>query len=230
MVRRLESLGGELRTEHDVTGILASRGSARGVDTTRGAFTADAVVTDIDEAAVPALVGRAAKPREHSLSGLALLLGLRGDGAAAHHRITFPADYDAEFDDIFARRRMPLDPTRYVCVPSVTDPGDAPPGHEAWFVLVNAPAGAGHEAAEEALIDRLGVRERIVERTRVTPRELGPIYGAAPHGRLASIRRAGNRVRGIQGLWLTGGTVHPGGGLPLVTLGGRSVARQIGAA
>jgi phytoene dehydrogenase-like protein len=222
MVRRLEALGGELRTGHEVERI-----HARGVDTAHGPFTADTVVTDIDEAAVRVLAGLPARKREPSLSGLALLLGLRGDGAQAHHRIVFPADYDAEFDDIFTHRRMPRDPTRYVCVPSVTDPGDAPPGHEAWFVLVNAPAGADHEAAEEALIDRLGVRARITERGRVTPRELGPIYGAAPHGRLAALRRAGNR---LNDLWLVGGSVHPGGGLPLVTLGGRSVARQIGPA
>ena len=76
------------------------------------------------------------------------------------------------------------------------------------------------------MIERLGVD--VVERARVTPRDLGgAIYGAAPHGRLASLRRPGNRIRGVRGLWLTGGTVHPGGGLPLVTLGGRSVARQI---
>ena len=63
---------------------------------------------------------------------------------------------------------------------------------------------------------------------RVTPADLGgPIYGGAPHGRLGAMRRPGNRIRGVEGLWLTGGTVHPGGGLPLVTLGGRSVARQL---
>ena len=110
----------------------------------------------------------------------------------------------------------------------MTDPGDAPDGHEAWFVLANAPAGA--EGDDAALIERLGVRDRLAEQLTITPRELGPIYGGAPHGRLAAVRRPGNRIRGVDGLWLTGGTVHPGGGLPLVALGGRSVARQIGPA
>jgi phytoene desaturase len=218
MVRRLEELGGELRLNTPVERIVVRNGRARGVD----GLAADAVITDVDEAVVRKhLLGRPRRrPRERSLSGLALLLGVR-ERATAHHRILFPADYDAEFDDIFTHRRMPRDPTIYVSAPSVTDPGE-----DGWFVLVNAPATpADWDATEDQVIATLGVD--VVERARVTPRDLGgAIYGAAPHGRLASLRRPGNQLRGIGGLWLTGGTVHPGGGLPLVTLGGRMVARQ----
>jgi phytoene dehydrogenase-like protein len=78
----------------------------------------------------------------------------------------------------------------------------------------------------------------VVERVSRTPADLeretgalaGAIYGAAPHGRLGGLLRTGPRVRGVAGLWLAGGTVHPGGGLPLVTLGGRAAARAIGPA
>jgi phytoene desaturase len=221
-VRRLEGRA-EVRLNEPVERILVSHGRVRGVSTAGGAFPADAVVAAIDEAAVRPLAGLPARGRQPSLSGLALLLGVRS-GADTHHRILFPPDYDAEFDDIFVHRRMPRDPTIYVSVPSVTDPGDAP---GAWFVLVNAPA-ADVDFDDTAVIERLGVEP--VERVRLTPRDFGPIYGAAPHGRLAALKRPGNRVRGIEGLWLAGGTVHPGGGLPLVTLGGQSVARQIGPA
>jgi phytoene dehydrogenase-like protein len=194
------------------------------------------VVTDVDELTVERWLGRTPKPRERSLSGLALLLGLRGRTPdRAHHRIEFPRDYDAEFDDVFAHRRPVRDPTLYVSVPAATDGGP-----EAWFVLVNAPAvgdGADWAAAEAAIVDRLGVGDRVVVRRRRTPGDLeretgavgGAIYGAAPHGRLAALRRAGPRVRGVGGLWRAGGTVHPGGGLPLVALGGRAVARAIAA-
>jgi phytoene dehydrogenase-like protein len=58
----------------------------------------------------------------------------------------------------------------------------------------------------------------------------GAIYGDAPHGRLGTIGRPGHRVRGIRGLWRVGGTAHPGGGLPLVLLGGALVARELGPA
>lgn len=217
MVRKLEGLGGDLRLDQAVDRIGVAHGRVWGVETSAGAFVADAVITDVDERVVRTrLLGRRARRRTPSLSGLALLLGV-DEPAPAHHRIVFPRDYDAEFDDVFTHRRMPRDPTLYVC---------APPG-QGWFVLVNAPASpADWDATQQHVIETLGVRPTVVE--RVTPADLGgPIYGAAPHGRLGAMLRPGNRIRGVDGLWLTGGTVHPGGGLPLVTLGGRTVARQL---
>jgi phytoene dehydrogenase-like protein len=238
----LETLGGELRLRTRVERIAVRDGRVRGIETAAELLAADAVVTDVDEAAVPALLGAPRRePAARSVSGLALLLGLRGrTPGLAHHTITFPAGYDAEFDDVFVRRRPVRDPTVYVSAPGVTDPSDAPPGDEAWFVLVNAPAVGGEAdwaGAEAALIDRLGIGERVVERVVRTPADLerdtgalgGAIYGAAPHGRVRGLLRRGRRVRGVRGLWLAGGTVHPGGGLPLVVLGGRAVARAIGA-
>jgi len=243
LVRRLEALGGRLHTGMRAERIVLRDGRAAGVACAGRTITADAVVTDVDEAVVrESLLGSplpAGRP-ERSLSGLTLLLGLRGASAdVAHHEIRFPADYDAEFEDIFVHARPVRDPTIYVCAPAVTDPGDAPDGSEAWFVLVNAPAIGGAAdwgAAQASLIDRLGVRGRVVELQARTPADFerdtgapgGAIYGAAAHGRLRGLVRPGPRVRGVRGLWRVGGTVHPGGGLPLVALGARSVARAIG--
>ena len=243
LVRRFEALGGELSLRTRADRIAVRDGRAHGVDTDTGVLEADAVVAAVDEAFVRARLLPAARNglAERSLSGLALLLGLRGRSRAPHHLIRFPADYDAEFDDVFVHRRPARDPAIYVCAPGATDPAGAPEDGEAWFVLVNAPAvgdGADWAAAEAAILDRLGVRDRLVELLRRTPGDLeratgavgGAIYGAAPHGRLRGLRRASRRVPGVRGLWLAGGTVHPGGGLPLVALGGRSVAREIGPA
>jgi phytoene desaturase len=245
LARRLQALGGELRLGTRVERITVRDGRATGVETAAGSLAADAVVTDVDEAVVrTALLGEPPPrhPAHRSVSGLALLLGLRGaTPGATHHEIRFPADPEAELDDLYVHRRPVRDPTIYVSAPGVTDPSDAPDGGEAWFVLVNAPAvgdAADWAGAEHALVDRLGVRERLVELVRRTPADLeretgalgGAIYGAAPHGRLRGLRRPGRQIRGVSGLWLAGGTVHPGGGLPLVTLGGRAVARAIGPA
>ena len=243
LARRLEALGGELRLGTLVERILVRGGRACGVETAAGVVPADAVVANVDEATVRGrLLGTQGRVAERSLSGLALLLGLRTDGPVVpHHLIHFPADYHAEFDDVFEQRRPARDPAIYVSAPGGTDPGGAPAGCEAWFVLVNAPAvadGADWGRAEDALLDRLGVRDRLVELVRRTPGDLeretgalgGAIYGAAPHGRLGGLRRPAARVRGVRGLWLVGGTVHPGGGLPLAALGGRTVAREIGPA
>jgi phytoene desaturase len=258
LARRLDALGGELRLatpahrlvlRADDAGSPLRRLGARlapgagragglagralrvaGVETAGGLLPADAVVAAIDAEAVHReLLRRPLPPREPSLSGLALMLGLRGRTPdLVHHAITFPADYDAEFEDVFTHRRPIRDPTVYVSASCATDPGEAP---ENWFVLVNAPAvAADWEAEAERLIDRLGVRDRVAARALRTPAELGPIYGVAPHGRLGTLRRPAATVRGVSGLWLCGGTVHPGGGLPLVALGAATTARAIGAA
>ena len=246
MVRRLEALGGEVRLQTPVQAVERRDGAVRGVTTATGFEPAEVVVANADARRVTRdLVNPAAPPRalgERSLSGLALMLGLRGrTPGLVHHAISFPADYDAEFDDVFVHRRPVRDPTIYVSASCATDPSEAPPDGENWFVLVNAPAvgaDADWDAAEERLIDSLGVRDRLQARARRTPADLeretgavgGAIYGDAPHGRLGTLRRPGNAVSGTRGLWLVGGTTHPGGGLPLVMLSGALVARAIGPA
>ena len=143
-------------------------------------------------------------------------------------------------DDLFVGRRPVHDPTLYVSTSSVTSPEEAPSDGENWFVLVNAPTGVGAdwEAEADRVVARLGVGDRVRTRRVRSPADLeaetgaigGAIYGAAPHGRLGSMGRPGHRVRGVRNLWRVGGTAHPGGGLPLVMLGGALVAREIGPA
>ncbi len=239
--QRLEALGGELRREQRVDALLLGGGRARGVGTATGSVDADAVVWSADALVLERLLGRPSQPTERSLSGFALMLGLRGrTDSLVHHQVEFPADYDAEFDDVFVARRLVRDPTLYVSASCVSDPSQAPADAENWFVLVNAPAGAPEaeaDAYEQVLIDRLGVRDRIAVAARRTPADLerltgavgGAIYGGAPHGRLGALRRPGPVVRGVGGLYRAGGTAHPGGGLPLVALGGAVVAGLIGA-
>jgi phytoene desaturase len=237
LARRLEAVGGSLRLGARVERIAVAGGRATAVDLAGGErLAADAVVAALDAEAVHRrLLGRPLRVRERSVSGLALMLGLRDrTEGLAHHAVRFPADYDAEFDDLFRFRRPVRDPAIYVSAPSATDPAEP----EAWFVLVNAPAigdAADWESEAERLIDRLGVRDRIEARDLRTPGDLeretggvaGAIYGVAPHGRLGTLRRPATTVRGIRGLWITGGTVHPGGGLPLVALGGALTAREL---
>ncbi|MGI8595849.1 MAG: phytoene desaturase family protein [Thermoleophilaceae bacterium] len=258
LARRLETAGGELRLGTAAREIAVAGDRVSAVVTAEAeAVPCDAVVSTVDALLEDRLLPRGPgelrvgiEP-ERSLSGFALMLGLRGrTPGLGHHTILFPPDYDAEFDDVFVHRRPVRDPTLYVAAASVTDPDLAPPGDEGWFVLANAPVhgerldwDAHADAYEEHLLDRLArrgldVRERIAVRARRTPADLeretgapgGAIYGAAPHGRLGTVGRPANAARRPRGLYRAGGTVHPGGGLPLVMLGAKVVAEEIGPA
>ena len=193
-----------------------------------------------------------------SVSGFVLLLAMDGTGAGPHeearppvHRVFFPPDYDAEFDALFQRPRPVPDPTVYVHAPA--DPAVAPPGCASWFVLVNAPSqapAAGVDWDDPGLRERYAdrvlevlaqrgcdVRDRIRWREVRTPADLerdsgspgGAIYGTASHGARAALLRPGNRSA-VRGLYLVGGSAHPGGGLPIVALSAAIVADLVGPA
>ena len=223
-------------------------------------LAADVVVANADAAHVygdlvrAPLAARRLARATPSLSGFVLLLGLRGrTPRLAHHTVLFPADYDAEFDAVFGSPAFPVaDPTLYISAPD--DPAVRPEGHEAWFVLVNAPRhGVGPGAVDwrapglassyaERLLDLLGerglpVRDRVVLSEVLSPADLqdrtgavgGAIYGTSSNGAAAAFLRPANRSP-VPGLFLVGGSSHPGGGLPLVTLSAQIVAGLVGPA
>lgn len=187
-----------------------------------------------------------------SLSGFSLLLAVRGrTPGISHHNVWFPPKYELEFDAIFSGR-VAADPAIYACVPS--DPLMHPDGCEAWSILVNAPRhGLGrsefdwlapHVASRYAdrilgLLARRGtdLRDRILWREIRTPADIeqdsgspgGSIYGTSSNGVRAAFLRPANKSP-IEGLYLVGGSAHPGGGLPLVGLSAEIVANQIGRA
>jgi phytoene desaturase len=189
---------------------------------------------------------------EPSLAGFSLLLGLKPSSAEpiAHHTILFPENYDLEFEAIFSSKTPVERPTIYICAPRdplmVKDPN-----HEAWFVLVNAPrhsnTGDGHDWSDKdfnyryaqeiiSQIEAAGIpiRERLEVLEIRTPLDLqesvnapgGSIYGSSSNGARSAFARAKNRSP-IKGLYLVGGSAHPGGGLPLVGLSAEIVVNAI---
>jgi phytoene desaturase len=192
-----------------------------------------------------------------SLSGFVLLLALRGrTPGLRHHNVWFPEDYDAEFDAIFGRHARPVaDPTVYVCAPD-DDAMRPDADHEAWFVLVNAPRhgtagergtvdwtapGLAESYRDQVLATLAGrgtdVRDRILWSQVRTPADLerdtrapgGAIYGTSSNGPRAAFLRPANRSP-VPGLFLVGGSAHPGGGLPLVGMSAEIVAELVGRA
>ncbi|GGO21543.1 phytoene desaturase [Microbispora rosea subsp. aerata] len=249
----LRESGVEIHLETEVTEIVAGVERVGGVRTARGeTVRADIVIVNADAAC---LYGRLLPDRARlrriarlGLSSSAFLLLAAVEGRTEgmpHHSVVFSADYRREFGDIFDRRRPPEDPTVYIGCPAVADPTQAPPGAESWSMLVNVPAGdparwpMPPEAYAELVLDRLASRGydlsgRLRFLDLLTPADLrdrygawgGAIYGGAYDGPLAPFRRPGNRGP-RRGLYLVGGSVHPGGGLPLVAMGGRIVAALV---
>jgi phytoene desaturase len=192
-----------------------------------------------------AMVERLAQ-MEPSLSAFVLLLGTDCHFEhLQHHNIYFSHDYRQEFYDIFTRLVAPRDPTIYVCAAGRTDPTQAPAGGENLFVLVNAPYltaefswAAEREGYRALVLEKLermgmvGLREHIVYEQVITPEDLatrygaqrGAIYGFSSNSLFAPFTRPQNRARDLPGLYFAGGSVHPGGGLPLVMLSGKIVA------
>lgn len=194
---------------------------------------------------------------DRSLAGFVMLLAVRGrTEGLAHHNVWFPADYDGEFDDIFGRPARPaVDPAIYACVPD--DPRMRPDDdHESWFILVNAPRhspssqpgaidwtapGLAEQHADHvlALLASRGadIRDRVMWRELRTPAHLersalspgGAIYGSSSNGSRAAFARPANQSP-VPGLYLVGGSAHPGGGLPLVGMGAETTAELIGRA
>lgn len=265
LTARCVERGVRVRTGCEVTRVVMQSGRAAGVQLADGEILpADIVVSDADARelygrlvdAAPARRARRALARStSSLSGFVILLAVRGRTAGlAHHNVWFPADYDAEFDAVFARAARPVDdPAVYACVPD--DPRMRPDDdHESWFILVNAPRhGQGAGAIDwdaPGLADRYAdrvldvlatrgtdLRDRVLWRRVHSPADLerstrapgGAIYGPSSNGARAAFRRPAN-ASPVPGLYLVGGSAHPGGGLPLVGLGAEIVADLVGRA
>ena len=163
------------------------------------------------------------------------------------HSIFFSENYQAEFDAIFTQKTLSDDPTIYVNITAKDVAGDAPVGKENWFVMINAPHDTGQDWDELAqklrkkVVEKLNrnlktnLESHIVEEFVLTPPMIeektasftGALYGAASNNRMAAFLRHPNFSRQISNLYFCGGSVHPGGGIPLCLLSAKIVANLV---
>ncbi|GAB4548326.1 MAG: phytoene desaturase family protein [Anaerolineae bacterium] len=255
MAKLAGELGVQICTNCPVEQILVRQGKVAGVIVGGEHIVAQQVIANVDVATVyekllPTEVASSAKVRrlthaEPSCSGFIALWGVQGvDERLAHHNIFFSRDYPREFQQIFGEGVPPDDPTIYVAITSKKDPQDAPEGCENWFVLVNAPALSDRynwatnmiRYRDNVLVNltKFGITPNIVHETLLTPVDIermtgarrGALYGVSSNNRFAAFLRPHNRAKDVRGLYFAGGTVHPGGGVPMVTLSGNIAAQM----
>ena len=250
--RLARELGVTVRAGADVGRIRVEQGRATAVETADGSVHAfDRIVSNMDsvrtyrelvggEAAAAFARGR---KREAACSGIVLYLGLdRAYDHLAHHNFVFSRDPEEEFDAIYRRGEPAPDPTAYLAAPARTEPGVAPEGGEALYILVHTPhLRPGHDWSRmlpeqrRLILDKLkrcagmeDVEDRIVVERSLTPQDIheryrvldGAIYGLVSHGRMMGAFKPGNRSRQVEGLYLAGGSAHPGPGMPMALMSG----------
>lgn len=260
LVRTLHQLAEELGVtfyfDAPVERMLTDGQRVDGIEVAGERVPADAVVSNADVNATYAdlLDDTQSRPArryaslEPSSSAVVFYWGVRDTHPHVDvHNILFSADYEAEFEDLFANRTCHHDPTVYIYVSSKYAPDDAPEGCENWFVMVNAPHDSGQdwqsetgrvrEAVLRKIRDRLGVdlAGMIEEAGCLTPPDLqrktgsrlGSIYGISSNSQWAAFQRQRNRSGVYRGLYFCGGSAHPGGGMPLVMLSGKMAAEHV---
>ena len=163
------------------------------------------------------------------------------------HNIFFSDDYEKEFKAIFEEKKVTEDPTIYVNITSKDISSDAPKGCENWFVMINTPPDSGQDWNEIVEFVRVNVLKKlsrilevnlqdfIVEEDLLTPPSIqqkteshqGALYGSSSNAKMAAFLRHPNFSQQIKNLYFCGGSVHPGGGIPLCLLSAKIVSDQI---
>ncbi|MBO3117828.1 phytoene desaturase [Winogradskyella sp. DF17] len=163
------------------------------------------------------------------------------------HNIFFSKDYKTEFDYIFNKKDVHHDPTVYINITSKDEPNDAPEGCENWFTMINVPSNTGQDwgtiitEARKNIIAKVSrlLKEDISQLIQceaiLDPRTIesrtqsyqGALYGASSNNKYAAFLRHPNFKQSIKNLYFCGGSVHPGGGIPLCLLSGKIVSELI---
>ncbi len=248
--------GAQYRFNAHVEEIIVQAGRTAGVRLAGGEVVeADCIVFNGDVSALgTGLLGNAArvaanpvKQADRSLSAITWCLNARTSGFALdYHNVFFADDYAAEFDAIFRRKAICDAPTVYICAEDRTG-HPRPSGAERLLMLVNAPATGDQggisadtlaqvEASVFALLRDCGLDISTGPAGGVTttpagfeqlfPASGGALYGRASHGMMASFARPG-AASALPGLYLAGGSVHPGPGVPMAIMSGRLAATRL---
>jgi phytoene desaturase len=236
--------------------IIRTQGEVKGVVVNHENQFADVVVSNMDVYfTYQQLLGdtiKAAKvlKQERSSSAFIFYWGINKSFSQLDlHNIFFSNNYEKEFESLFKTKKPFGDPTVYINITSKREPSiQAPMGKENWFVMVNAPANQGQDwesiksfyrtAILKKLSNLLGEEiEPLIEVEEVlspvsieskTASYMGSLYGTSSNSKTAAFMRHPNFSNTTKGLYFVGGSVHPGGGIPLCLSSAAIAANLVG--
>lgn len=241
LVNLAKDLGVEFIYNTEVENIEILNNNLTKVKTVNEVFETDLVICNADvKTAYNTFLKDLKKPKkilnqERSSSGIIFYWGINREFKELDlHNILFSNDYKSEFECIFDTKQLFNDPTVYINVTSKKNKNDAPKGHENWFVMINTPAQEGNsdtlsiDQARQFVINKINkvlntdISKHIVLEDYLDPKKIelktssfgGALYGSSSNSRNAAFFRHNNQSK-IKNLYFVGGSVHPGGGIPL---------------
>ena len=220
------------------------------VKTTNNTYETKKIISNIDFYTTQKLLDRKVKISSVNLSTSAIVFYWGVELTTPFlklHNILFSEDYKKEFNDIFKESKIPADPTVYINISSKKDATHAPEGCENWFVMINIPPRPTLVNNEEinkarnyitSLIKKkfdINLEDHIVFEEILTPKSLydktgahgGALYGEHQNSLSVIMNRKPNQDKRSKNIFYVGGSVHPGGGIPLALRSGVNTAQKI---
>lgn len=236
-----------------ITRILCEKNRAAGIESNGKKMYFDSIVTNTDASYLAKHMmkhplSKRLKKLEPSTSALVFYWGVKlvTDDLDIHN-ILFSEDYREEFTKLFIERTIYSDPTIYVFISSKIAKNDAPDSCENWFVMVNAPSDANQDWDEIVRVTRSNIISKINRILKLdiedyiefeksaspltiqnsTLSHAGALYGNSSNSVFSAFLRHPNFLSGIKNLYFVGGSVHPGGGIPLCLASAKIVDKEI---
>ncbi|MFB6320177.1 1-hydroxycarotenoid 3,4-desaturase CrtD [Saccharicrinis sp. FJH54] len=245
--------GIEIKTNSSIKKILHDGNKVTGIVCDGKEMNADIIISDADVRTIYMNLFEGIRPpksiinKELSSSALIFYWGVDFNSSLDVHNILFAKDYQSEFKAIFKDKILYHDPTIYIFISKKVVKTDAPEGCENWFVMLNVPANHNHDWEKlrndarmyiQKKIDKLlnvNIREHILTENIADPVTIerntssfrGALYGNSSNSLFAAFNRHANFSSQFKNLWFTGGSVHPGGGIPLCIASARIVADEV---
>ena len=254
LYRLAKSLGVIYHFDAPVTEVLVENGTAVGLISNGLELRGDLVVNNMDMVnAYKTILRKQKQPKllldqPKSSSALIFYWGIKGTfPELGLHNILFSDDYQTEFEHIFKKGSIYHDPTVYINITSVYKQDDAPEGCMNWFTMINVPNNQGQNwdaliaAARKSILEKVNRilktnLEQLIEVEEILdPRTIesktssaqGALYGNSSNNKFAAFLRHSNFSSDIKNLYFCGGSVHPGGGIPLSLLSAKIMTEMI---